>query len=168
MKKTLLFTVNFLFLITLAGQALAVCPVCTVAVVAGVGLSRWLGIDDTISGLWIGGLTVSLITWTLNWFAKKQYDFFGKRTATILGYFALIVVPLVWKDIIGHPLNKLWGLDKLLLGIIFGSLVFWSGERFCCWLKKRNDGKAHFPFQKVAVPILFLLTVSLIFYFITK
>jgi hypothetical protein len=168
MKKGLLFTFYFLLFTLLAPQALAVCPVCTVAVAAGVGFSRWLGIDDTITGLWIGGLTVSLIAWTLNWFQKKNYHFFGKRTLTIFGYFALIVLPLSWMDIVGHPLNKLWGIDKLLLGIIIGSLVFWAGERFCCWLKKRNAGKAHFPFQKVAIPALFLLAASFIFYFITK
>jgi hypothetical protein len=139
-----------------------------VAVVAGVELSRWLGVDDTITGLWIGGLTVSLIAWTLNWFSRKQYDFFAKRTATIIGYFFLIVMPLYWMNFIGGPFHKFWGVDKLLLGIILGSLIFWGGERFCCWLKKRNDGKAHFPFQKVAVPVIFLIIASLIFYFITK
>jgi hypothetical protein len=168
MKRILLFTFYFLIFTLLAQQASAVCPVCTVAVVAGVGLSRWLGIDDTVTGIWIGGLTVSLIAWTLNWFSKKHYDFFGKRTSTIVGYFFLIIMPLYWMDIIGHPLNKLWGVDKLLLGIIFGSFIFWGGERFCCWLKKRNEGKAHFPFQKVAIPIIFLIIASLIFYFITK
>lgn len=35
-----------------AKKALAVCPICTVAVGAGVGLSRCLGIDDSITGLW--------------------------------------------------------------------------------------------------------------------
>ncbi len=29
----------------------AVCPVCTVAIASGVGLCRYLGIDDLISGL---------------------------------------------------------------------------------------------------------------------
>jgi hypothetical protein len=168
MRKLLITAFPILFLILLASPVLAVCPVCTIAVAAGVGLSRWLGIDDTITGLWIGGFTVSLIMWTLNWFEKKNYNFFGKRTITILGYYALIIIPLVWKDIIGHPLNKLWGIDKLLLGIILGSIIFWGGERFCCWLKKRNAGKAHFPFQKVAIPVIFLLIASLIFYFITK
>ena len=43
-----------------AKKALAVCPICTVAAATGIGFSRWLGIDDTITGLWIGGLTVSL------------------------------------------------------------------------------------------------------------
>lgn len=38
----------------LTAKAQAVCPVCTVAVGTGVGLSRWLGVDDTITGLWLG------------------------------------------------------------------------------------------------------------------
>jgi hypothetical protein len=33
-----------------------VCPVCTIAVAGGVGLCRYLGIDDLISGSWIGAL----------------------------------------------------------------------------------------------------------------
>lgn len=47
-------------------QVQAVCPVCTVAVGAGVGFSRYLGIDDTIAGLWIGALIVSVSMWTIN------------------------------------------------------------------------------------------------------
>jgi hypothetical protein len=168
MKKTILFIFSFLSLALLAQPALAVCPVCTVAVVAGVGLSRWLGIDDTVTGIWIGGLTVSIIAWTLNWLSQKQYNFFGRQTFTILGWYAIIVLPLAWMDILGHPLNKLWGIDKLVLGIMIGSLSFFAGDKFCCWLKKRNDGKAHFPFQKVAIPVLFLIITSFIFYFITK
>ena len=57
----------------------AFCPVCTVAVGAGLGLARWLRIDDTISGLWIGGLTISMIMWTLSWLAKKNINFKGKK-----------------------------------------------------------------------------------------
>jgi hypothetical protein len=37
-----------------------VCPVCTIAVAGGVGLCRYLGIDDLISGAWIGALLFSL------------------------------------------------------------------------------------------------------------
>ena len=41
-----------LALVALPAQA--VCPVCIVAVGAGLGLSEYLGIDDTIAGVWIG------------------------------------------------------------------------------------------------------------------
>ena len=42
----------------------AVCPVCTVAVGAGLEGMRLLGVDDVITGIWAGGLTLSLFFWT--------------------------------------------------------------------------------------------------------
>ncbi|MBU2028952.1 hypothetical protein KJ761_03645, partial [Patescibacteria group bacterium] len=74
-----------------AGSVQAICPVCTIAVGAGVGFTRYLGIDDTISGLWIGGLTVSIIMWTINWLNKKNIHFKGRKIITTLGYYLLIV-----------------------------------------------------------------------------
>ena len=151
----------------ISGKALAVCPVCTIAVGAGVGLSRWLGIDDTIAGVWIGGLTISVSLWTINWLRKKNINFKGMPLLTILGYYALLVLPLYFSKIIGHPYNTFWGLDKLVLGIIIGSIFFLLGA----WgynLIKQKKGKAYFPFQKVVMPILPLIALSIIFYFLTK
>jgi len=171
MKKILIyllsiFAVSFLF----AQKALAVCPICTIAVGLGVGLSRWLGIDDTISGLWIGGLTVSMITWTESWLEKKNIRFKGRIFANILGYYSLIIIPLYYSGIIGHPLNTLCacGLDKLLLGIIVGSIGFWFGASWYYYLKEKNQGRVYFPFQKVVFPISPLIILSIIFYFLTK
>jgi hypothetical protein len=150
----------------LTGKALAVCPVCTIAVGAGVGFSRWLGIDDTVTGLWIGGLTVSMIIWTLTWLDKKAILFRGRTIVTTLAYFALIVLPLYPMKIIGHPYNKLWGMDKLLLGILIGSLFFFLGAWSYNIIKEKR-GQAHFPFQKVVMPIFPLIILSIIFYFLT-
>ncbi len=151
-----------------AFPAQAVCPVCTVAVGAGVGLARYLGVDDTITGTWIGGLMISLIFWTLSWFDKKKIFFKGKVALTVVLYYGLVVVPLVWIDVIGHPLNKLWGFDKLLLGITFGSAVFLAANYLYEILKRKNGGRAWFPFQKIIMPVLALIITSGIFYFITK
>ena len=157
----------FLGFFFFSGKALAVCPVCTIAVGAGVGFSRWLGIDDTITGLWIGGLTVSLTMWTINWFNKKEFNFKGRDLITVIGYYSLMIIPLYFSSIIGHPYNKIWGLDKLLFGIILGSILFFLGA----WsydLIKQKRGRAHFPFQKVVMPIFPLVVLSIIFYFLTK
>lgn len=151
-----------------AKSALAVCPVCTVAVGAGIGFSRWLGIDDTITGLWVGGLTVSLIMWTINWFDKKNIAFKFRKIITSAGYYLIIVAPLYWMGIMGHAYNKIWGMDKLLLGIVIGSIIFLNSSLWYQNLKKKNNNKAHFPFQKVAMPVGFLALFSVIFYFITK
>lgn len=159
-KKILLFFL--IFGIFFASSALAQCPVCTIAVGAGVGLCRYLGIDDTISGTWIGGLLVSLILWTINWLNKKNIRFLFRKILVAFFYYAITIIPLYQMGIMGNPQNKTFGIDKLLFGIITGSIAFILSIVFNDFLKKKNQGKAYFPFQKVVIPILFLTITSLI------
>lgn len=154
-----------LFLLILPLTVRAVCPICTVAVCASLGLSRWLGVDDTITGLWIGGLNISLIIWTIDWLNKKNVRFYGRKILTTAFYYTAILWPLYHYDFIGIVTNKLWGIDKLLLGIIIGSAGFLLGVLLYVYLKKKNNGQAYFPFQKVLMPVGVLIILSLIFYF---
>ena len=152
----------------IAKPALAVCPVCTIAVASGVGFSRYLGIDDTISGLWIGGLTVSMIAWTINWFDKKKFNFRGRNILTIIAYIALIIVPLYFYGLLDNSASCVCGVNKLLLGITNGSIGFWFGAEFYSYLKAKNNGRAHFPFEKVIMPLATLIILSLVFNFLIK
>ncbi|PKM87795.1 hypothetical protein CVU83_02570 [Candidatus Falkowbacteria bacterium HGW-Falkowbacteria-2] len=146
----------------------AVCPVCVVAVGAGLGLSQYLGIDDTIAGTWIGGMLVAVSTWTIDLFNKKNWISRFKNIRNVLifvAYYAMVIWPLYNQGLIGSG-NTLFGIDKLLLGIIAGSLVF----AFAVWLyefMKKNNGKPHFPFEKVVLPISSLAALTLIFYLLT-
>jgi hypothetical protein len=162
--------INLFFLLLFSGFFLplfsqAVCPVCTIAVASGVGLCRYLGISDLISGAWIGGLIVSMIFWLLSWLDKKNIRFKFRRIIVIFLFYFLTIAPLYWVNIMGHPQNKMWGIDKLLFGIIAGSLAFILAVVFDKFLRSKNQQKAYFPFQKVVVPVLFLIIASLIFYF---
>jgi len=164
----------FLSILILAGLALglalpvqAVCPVCTIAVGTCVGLARWLKIDDTITGLWIGGLIVSMIVWTISWLNKKNWRFLGRKVLTVVLYYLLIILPLYFKGIIGHPANTCGGVDKLLLGISIGSAGFGLGSLAHYYLKKRR-GYSYFPFQKVVFAIVPLIILSVIFYFVMQ
>ena len=169
MRKILISFIVLIFSFALFSNiAQAICPVCTIAVGAGVGLSRWLGIDDTVTGLWVGALIVSSIAWTINWMNKKNFRFKGRKILITAGYYLIIIVPLYWKGIMGHSYNKMWGMDKLLLGIIIGSIVFLVSVLWYQNLKKKNNDRAYFPFQKVAMPVGFLAIFSAIFYFLTK
>lgn len=149
-------------------SAQAVCAICTIAVGAGIGLTQWLGIDDSITGLWIGGLTISCIVWTINWLNKKNIHFFGRNISVIAIYYLSLVLPLYSMGLIGHLLNKFCGIDKLLFGIVIGSVVFLAGSISYNYLKKRNNNHAYFPFQKVVMPIAPLIILSFVFYFMTK
>ncbi len=170
MKKIYLILLAFVINLFYANQALAVCPICTVAVGAGVGFSRSLGVDDSIAGLWIGGLTVSMIVWTLSWFRKKNINFKFRSLITIIGYYALVVLPLYYTGIMGNSDYLIFniGLDKMLLGILVGSAGFWTGATWYKQMKEKNNGKAYFPFQKVVMPIAPLIALNILFYFLNK
>ena len=168
MKNKILYLLTLSLSFLAAKTTLAVCPVCTVAVGAGVGFSRWLGVDDLITGTWIGGLLVSMIMWTIDWLNRKQIKFKGRKILVTLAYYIIIIVPLYFSGIIGHPYNEFCGLDKLLFGIIVGSFGFLAGVILNNFLKKKNQNKVYFPFQKVVIPISILIIASIILYIIIK
>ena len=161
-----IFIFPLITLMFFAQPANAFCPVCTVAVGVGVGLSRWLGIDDTISGVWIGGLIVALIMWFIDWLNKKEIYFKFRTTITTIAFYAMVIIPLYFTGILGHPLNKILNIDKLLFGIAGGTIFFLLGTWIDGSISKDNEGKPYFPFQKVTLTLFMLLFASLIFYLI--
>lgn len=185
-KKILAFFI--LMFSFFAKSALAVCPVCVVAVGAGMGLCRWLGVDDAVSSIWIGALIVALGIWTTFWLAKKKlarlnaaspqfrvaklFNWVGPfkydKFVVSVAYYALTIVPLYSADIIGHPLNKIFGIDKIIFGSAVGVAVFCLGVWLNDFLKIKNSGKVFFPYQKVAIPVLLLILTSIIMYFTVK
>ncbi len=160
----------------------AVCPVCTIAVGAGLGLSRWLGIDDTITAIWIGGLILSMSFWFIDWLNKrysKQIEKAFKPAVKTLNKFsvnqlfsltiivfmyALTLIPLKYTGIIGHPFNTIAGIDKILFGTTVGS----AGFLFAKWLDnqvRKRKGKQLFVYQKVVFPLATLIIISLVLYY---
>ena len=144
------------------------CTVCTVAIIGGLGLSRWLHVDDSVSGVWIGAFLVSVIYYTITLLRSKKINFWGRDFLVPLVYYALVFIPLYTSKIIGHPLNRLWGVDKLVVGAFVGSIIFILSVMLYSWLKKKDGGHAHFPMEKVVIPIVALLILSAGFYFLTK
>ncbi|MDP1845172.1 MAG: hypothetical protein Q8L09_00305 [Candidatus Moranbacteria bacterium] len=163
--KKIIISISILLSSLIAKSALAVCPVCTIAVGAGLGLAQWLGIDDSVSGLWIGALIVSMSIWTVNWLNGKNIKFKGRKILIFAAYYIIVVIPLYWKGMIGHPLNRLCGIDKLLFGIILGTILFSAGVLFHNYIRKRNGDISYFKGQKIVFGIAPLVIASIILYF---
>jgi hypothetical protein len=142
----------------------AVCPLCTIAVGAGVGLSRYLGIDDTITGLWLGALILSSSLWLIDWFEKKKIKFFARDQIAIASFYLIVLLPLYFSGIIGHKYNTLFGIDKLLLGCFLGTIIFIKAVFADKYLRKLNNNKVIFPYQRVVIPVVFLIIASIIVY----
>ena len=145
------------------------CPICTVTVIAGLGLSRLLGIDDLITSLWIGGFILSFSFITIDWIKKKwtllPFNFYFLPTFVLM--YLLVIVPLKLNGSIGIARNTYWGIDKIILGILVGSIMFLIGILADKYQRKRFK-KIFFPFQKVVFPVTCLILSSLVFYFLLK
>lgn len=144
------------------------CPVCTVTVVAGLSLSRLLGIDDAVTSLWIGAFILSFSFIAIDWIEKKWPKIKIKRfTVPVIALmYALVLIPLYLSHSIGVPGNTLWGIDKIVLGTVIGSILFTFGA----WADKKVRalrGKQIFKFQKVVFPVIVLILASTVMYFIT-
>lgn len=162
-----LFTIHFSLF---ASPVSAVCPVCTVAVGAGLGVSRYLGIDDSITGIWVGGLMVSITLWTVDWLKKKDWKFtkslseINTTLITFIFYILITYPPLWYGGIIGHPFNTMLGIDKLIFGSVLGVFSFFIGV----WADKKVrklKGQQLFNYQKVVFPVTALTFISLVVYF---
>jgi hypothetical protein len=168
MKLVLILLSALVIFLGTTTQVHAVCPICTVAVGAGLGISRWLGIDDTVTGIWIGGLILSSGLWLADWIGKKGWRVPHKEVVSVGLFFLFIIPPLYWGKMMGLSGNTLWGLDKVLLGTIIGSIIFLVGVWLDKWLRTTNGDRVYVYYQKVIIPVFLLSLASFVFYIITK
>lgn len=168
MRFILSLILGLLTFLALPTQTHAVCPVCTVAVAGGLGVSRWLGIDDSVTGIWIGGLILSSGLLLADWIGKKGWRIPYKEIVSVFVFFLFVIPPLYWAKMVGLPGNTLWGIDKIILGTIVGSVLFICGVGLDKWLRTTNEGKVYVYYQKVIAPVFLLTLGSFALYLITN
>ena len=147
-----------------AGKALAnpACAVCTVAIGASLEVARRYGLDDAVIGVWAGAMLALLGYWLILWFEKKNWTFVGRDLilmAVSVGSIGFMYVDMPYVPrVIG-----IFYLDPLLFSTILGALTFIYVSKFYQWMKQRNGGHAHFPFEKVVLPVAALALLSAYF-----
>lgn len=168
------FLFPFFLLIPLKAFAFVplICDLCTIGVIAGLGVSRYLGIDDSVTGVWIGAFLVAIIQMTLVLLEKKNINFRFRTTIVSLSFVIFTLLSFYYAGVIGIYRNTFLGsksifLDKVLLSSFAGGITLMLASSLYQTLKKRNGGHAHFPFEKVAIPLVSLIILSTAFYFVT-
>ncbi|MDR0967996.1 MAG: hypothetical protein LBL75_04210 [Rickettsiales bacterium] len=160
MKKLLLFFAAVLF----AVPAAAVCPVCTVAIGAGLTFLEVWGVDLALAGIWAGAFTLVLVFWTAKWMNKRGIkNGFWYLLDVLVWYGFLACVYLLPGFRFGGAGNTIFGTDKLMVGIVAGTIVLYAAETWNAKLLKHNGGKSYFPFQKVVIPFVALTIITAIF-----
>src|SRR3990170_7280881 len=133
----LIFTFSFLIL----SKVKAHCPLCVAGAGAGLSLSRLLGIDDSITGVWLGAFLGAIAFWTDTALAKKRKIPYSKP----LIYIAIFATTLwsFYKFNLVVRMVKIFGLDKLTFGMVAGGVLFYLADVIDTLLIKRN-GKVFF------------------------
>jgi len=142
--------------------ALAHCPLCTAAAAGAVGVARFYGVDDAIMGVLIGGLIVSSALWLNNWMKKKGWTFMQMQGTSIVTL-SLIITIISFK--IGGLFTglMLWGMPRLLAGMLFGTGAVMIGESAHYFIRAQNNGRNLIALQGMNIMLASLLIASAIF-----
>jgi len=139
-----------------------VCPVCTIAVAAGIGVLEAWGVNPILIGIWFGALIVSSIMWMIDYLNRKKIHFLFRKILIIICFYAIFIIPLYYIKMGGKVVMS----NALLLGVIVGTFVFILSVLAHNHLKKVNEGKVMMFWQKVIVPLVFLIVASIIAHFV--
>ena len=143
------------------------CPLCVAGAVVGVTLTRWIGIDDSITGVWIAALLGSMSFWFYAWLISKKVKQIEK--------YKTILKPLIYVLVFGSTLwsfykfqliirmTQIFGLDKLTFGMLTGSLLFYLVDIGDNLLIKKA-GKVFFPYQRIVFSLGSMVILSLTIY----
>ncbi len=145
-----------LVLVPLAAQLVSAhCPLCTAAAGTGVAVTRFYGVDDAITGVWLGGFAVSGALWFNRVFKKKLLPM--QPLLVVLATLAITIASFYFAGIISSQ-GKIFGIDRLLFGMVSGTAALYLGVYASGKIRKKY-GRVFFPFQSIA---MILFTMSLL------
>lgn len=159
----IIFSVSILFLMP---KIMAHCPLCTGATIVGVGVTRSLGLDDSIIGVFIGAMIVSSALWVNNILKKKNIG--GNATLRIgsitMATFVLTFLTFYYAGLFGlGNTYRIFGVEKIVFGALSGGIVSFATFGISNKIKKDNNGKTLFNYQTMALTFGGLILNALLF-----
>ncbi|MEM4882368.1 MAG: hypothetical protein QXN76_02395 [Nanopusillaceae archaeon] len=139
--------------------------ICAVGAASASLITKYLGVDDLIFGIWLGALNLIFTIATIEYLNKKNIKFLFRKPLIFLLYSLSFLFPFYYFNAVDTA-NKIFGIDKIIWGFILGNITLKLGYFTNDILIKKNNGKVYFKFQKAIIPLLFLIVLSLIFWII--
>ena len=159
----------FFSFIFLAETVKAHCPLCTMGAAAAAGGALWLGVNEIIVALFLGGFAMSMGIWSSKIIKKKYFSYQNILIITIV--FAstfLPILPLITSEHNVYPIyisifgnygslfNRTYMIYKTLFSGLFGAFLILSSPPLSRQITKLRKGKI-IPFQGVALTLLLLI-----------
>ena len=166
-NKIFAFLVIGVLVLFIVPPVFAHCPLCTAAAGVAVSVTRIYGIDDLIVGSLIGAFTISTALWLNNYLLKrnKGKKYFSYQTSIITAaVFVSTIASFALFSISSPDYYKLFGIDKLLIGVTAGSIATIAAFGTHNMLRKYNSNKNHLPAQGIILMAIFLVFLNIGFY----
>lgn len=144
-------------------------PACTTVCPIVIGfflvVADKLGVPKEVVGVLSGALLALFGYWMIRFFEKRNWNFPGRNF--ILMALSIGSVGFIYVNTSPYSPMLYWHLlyiDPFLLATLCGAGAHILGVHIYSWLKAKNGGHAHFPFEKVVIPILLDLFVCWLFW----
>ena len=163
-----IFIITTIFIIP---YVMAHCPLCTGATIIGVGITRSLGWDDSIVGVFVGAMIISSALWMNNIFKKRNIggNALLRITSITIATLVLTFLTFYYAGLFGlGNTYRIFGIEKIVFGAISGSFVSIIGFAASNKIKAKNDGKAVFGYQTMIITFAGLILNALVFWIIFK
>lgn len=134
------------------------CPLCVVGAGAGLSLSRVLGIDDSITGVWMAAFLGAMSLWISNSLKKKYIPF--QELIIYIVIFATTIISFYRFGLINEHNGLIGNLPKLTFGMITGGILFYAVDKGNALIKKTR-GKVLFFYQPIIFSIAAMLFLSI-------
>ncbi len=142
----------------LARPVYAHCPLCVAGAGVGLSLSRVLGIDDSITGVWMAAFLGAMSFWANN-YVKKTYIPLQKPVIYIL-IFATTILSFYRFGLINEHNGLIFNLPKLTFGMITGGALLYLVDIVNAVIKKKK-GKVLFPYQSIVFMLGSMVILSI-------
>ncbi|MEK7550943.1 MAG: hypothetical protein AAB535_04145 [Patescibacteria group bacterium] len=149
MKKILAFLLVPGAILLFPKIALAHCPLCVAGAAAGVTLTRWIGVDDSITGVWLAAFLGAMSLWLSSRLKPvyKPYIYLVIFATTIWSFYKFQLV---------IRMTQIFGFDKLTFGMITGGVLFYLVDLIRI--------KHYFNYQKIAISLGSMAILSMAIY----
>lgn len=156
--------ISGLFFFFFSFLSYSICPVCTLTAGATFAFARYLGISDLSTGILIYAFLFSSSELFKNWLMKKRINKYVSITSSYFIHFGSIY--FIYEKYAQNTLDFIFGMNTFLFGIIVGFFSSLFSQIIYRYLKKNNNNKPFFPFQKIVMFILFNIISVIIFSFL--
>ena len=171
-KRTFVFIliIAIAFIVVLP-SVMAHCPLCTGATIIGVGITRSFGLDDSIVGIFVGGMIVSTALWFDNILKRKDIGTKGNSKLRLVSLIILIsiltLITFYYTGLFGRGNSyRILGVESILVGSLSGGVVSLGSFYYSNHLKNKNNGKVLFNYQTIVISLIALILNTGLFAFL--